>query len=332
MSLVRRLEKSQIFFPPLSSSVMSLEPTQAIMAQDIINWIQENRGLVMHELKDTNLYNPEIHDPNKYQLVAVGDKSSPLGLYFFKILTKTIQNISRENEIWLNPSSISDDNDDEQNSDIQNHIQSDEPVDLIRLDDIKIVWIDLQQFPSTALNLQKLYQIEPVQNVWFGLIHSPSTAIATQGLDSVWFDLNGLNLTRSDRRTDQENIWLVRNWILTVTDRELKSATNDSSTGAPITFVLEPEPVSVRRGGNFLLECRVLPHLKCSWMKDSQSIVVDSRYRYAISGRDGGDCSLMIQGARIDEDQGEWTCLVDGTNETSLPILVNVRYDTKTEL
>ncbi|KAH9415838.1 Calsequestrin-2 [Dermatophagoides pteronyssinus] len=340
ISLVRRLEKSQIFFPSPTLSMMSSEPTQTINAQDIIQWIQENRGLVMHELKDTNLYEPEIHDPNKYQMVAVGDKSSPLGLYFYKILTKTIQNISRENEIKLNhPLTTADNvNEDEDitNSDAQADIQPNEPVDLIRLDDVEIVWIDLQQFPSASLNLQKLFQIEPVQNVWFGLIHSPPTAIATQGLDSVWFDLNGLNLTRSDRQTDQANIWLVRDWILSVTDREMKSVTNNSSAGEPSAFVLEPEPVSVRQGGNFLLECQVLPHLKCSWMKDSQSIVVDdvngSRYRYAIPSRIGGDCSLMVKGARIEEDQGEWTCLVEGTTEKSMPIKVNVRYDTKTEL
>ncbi|OTF77955.1 hypothetical protein BLA29_007732 [Euroglyphus maynei] len=116
----------------------------------------------------------------------------------------------------------------------------------------------------------------------------------------------------------------------------MKSISNNTLSGEPNTFVLEPEPVSVRQGGNFLLECQVLPHLKCSWMKDSQSIVVDdvvgSRYRYAIPGRIGGDCSLMIKGARIDEDQGEWTCLVDGTTEKSMPIIVNVRYDTRTEL
>uniref|UniRef100_A0A834RCZ8 Calsequestrin n=1 Tax=Sarcoptes scabiei TaxID=52283 RepID=A0A834RCZ8_SARSC len=333
ISLVRRLEKSQLFYQSTSSSSVDF-----VQANEIIEWIQKNRGLVLHELKDTNLYDPELQDPNKFQLVAIGDKSSPLGLYFFKILTKTIQNISRENEMFLNPldSYLNDDDEEMQSSNIDSGLKTFSSSNrFIKMDDIEIVWIDSIQFPNAILNLKNRYgQIDTssTQNVWFGLIQSPKfdsiLEPITDPTRAIWFNLSRMNLSRSDRQTDQENIAIIKEWILTVTNR-LQSSDAEMTDGQniqPKLFTLEPKPIVARPNGNFVLECRVPIGKSCSWLKDSKPQPIDGlRYRLA-NPNHNEDCSILITGADPSMDSGEWSCQIQqNPAHRSYPVLVQIQ-------
>lgn len=300
-----------------------------ITAEDILKWIQTNRGLTLHELKDTNLYDPELQDVNKYQLVAIGDKQSSLGLYFFKLISRTIQNITRENEMILNPSLQFDEYEEMEAKDETTNLNANDlnsaNKTFIGLDDIEIVWIDSNEFPNAVINLKNQYQINSKNNVWFGLIHDPINIG-----NKKWFSMDQLNLTQSDRNSDQQNIEQIYNWIMTVTNRN-----STPSYTAELNFnlyILEPEPVSVRQHGSFVLECKVREGMNCGWMKNSNQLnnigITGSRYQYVNKDNQPNDCSLMINKVDARQDEGEWTCFVNNdqnTNYSKRTVMVTIR-------
>lgn len=275
------------------------------------------------------MYDPEIQDVNKYQLVAIGDKQSSLGLYFFKLISRTIQNITRENEMILNPSLRFNEHEEMQVKDEMDNLNLNDlnltTKTFVPLDDIEIVWIDLNEFPNTVINLENQYQIDSTNNIWFGLIHDPINIG-----NKKWFNMDQLNFTQSDRTSDQHNIEQIYNWIMTVTNR--------ISTPSYITdlnlnlYLLEPEPVSVRQHGSFVLECKAREGMNCGWMKNSSPVnnigVTGSRYQYVNKDNQPNDCSLMVNKVDTSQDQGEWTCFVNNdqnTNYSKRTVMVTVR-------
>lgn len=333
VALVRRLEKSTIYFQP-STSMAPTTDAATWTANDIVTWVNSNRGLVLHDLDDTNLYDPEIHNPNQYQLVSIGNRNSPLGLYFFKMLNKAIQNISRENDLKLtqtvpDPSAASDP------AATAEVLLT--PPQLIRLDDIKVIWIDLTKYPAARSKIEKLLVNQvPISNkdVWFGLIQTPAAGLEQT---PIWFDMSTLNLTASDRSVDEANIQLLRNWILQVTNRAQQSQAS-SGTQQPQAFSMEPEPVNPRHGSSFVLNCKIANKVgECSWALNNQPLKVDG-VQYQWSGlASEGDCSIMIKSADKMRDTGLWSCHVSsgatGSNAlTSRLVAVHVHDTPKEEL
>lgn len=305
VALVRRLEKSTLYFNQHTSRytpeqlIIESQSPEHFTAANLVAWVNSNRGLVLHELDDTNLFDPEVHDPSKYQLVAVGDRSSPLGLYFHKILFKTIQNISRENEREQYPRTVVE----------AEAIPATTPLPLpqpINLDDIEVVWLDLQKYPSALTKISSLAgNVNNPNKVWFGLIQSPVIDTPTQ-----WFDLSTLNTTASDKKSDDDNIHVLRQWILSVTNRpvaETVAPTLDVTTTEP-SFLLEPEPVNARQGSSFVLDCKVSDKIgDCVWTKNNQEVPVVGPYSWSGQQQDG-DCALMVKQADPVRDTGLWSC------------------------
>ena len=301
------------------------ESSPVFSAQEIVTWINSNKGLVLHELDDTNLYDPELSDLTKYQLVAIGDKTTSLGYYVYKTIKKTIQNITRENESILNPVAEKDD------SSLVS--QDSTPKDLsqiVKLDDIELVWVDLQKYPMAGSKLL-LQNISPVKDVWFGLVQIPSTELQSP----QWFDFGTLNTTGTDKHAEEMNIQLLKDWILTVTNRNINLSIDSSSL--PQTFIMEPESILVRQGGNFMLDCKVANKLgECSWTKDGLPISIGlPPYNWAQS-EDTTDCSITVTNADPQRDVGIWRCHVSGIGQTaaitSNPVSVTFRTSPKKEL
>lgn len=338
---MRRLEKSTIYFQPTTTAT-----TTSWTAADLVAWVSSNHGLVLHVLDDTNLYDPEIHNPGHYQLVGVGDRNSPLGLYFYKMLTKSIQNISRHNELQLSPSPVQDE--------VNGQSTTTTPIEptvtpaLIPLDDIKVVWIDLGKYPSARAKVEALVGNQMIgattnKEVWFGLMSRPAAVMSTTTAKGpVWFDMSLLNTTTGDRQAYDQNILVLRDWILEVTNRVPVAAAADAqpiNSATAQSFVLEPEPVNVRQGSSFVLDCKVAHKQgECSWTRNAQPVSITtatgSAYQWACVAEEG-DCSLMVKSADKVRDSGDWACHVSGVGReqiTSRSVLVNVRGTGSTEL
>ena len=325
IALVHRVEKSIVYF----QSEPQVATAPAVIAADIVTWISQNRGLILHELDDTNVFDPEVMDSSKYLLAAIADQTSPMGLYLHKILTKAIQNISRENEIRANLSAAAVD---QTQLPDPNAVQ--QPVELIKLDDIEIIWIDLQKYPLAAQRLSQSQNANfaNTQNkdVYFGLIQVP-TGVLPNAQPDQWFDVSQLQLL-TVKNSEQTNIQVLRNWILTVTNRlPIAAAEANADPAAEVTievlqqkFTLEPEPVSVRQGGNFALDCKVQYKAgQCQWVKDNEPVDVDTINAYQwVNVNDIEDCSISVSGADAIRDNGQWVCEVTDASQTDGTVVV----------
>lgn len=313
MALIRRLEKATLFFEPPSSLAQS--PSEAL-----ISWVKGNRGLVLHRLDDSNLHDPELADPGKYHLVAVADKTSSLGLYFYKILAKTIQNVTRHNQLILSPTPA------EQGDEGEESVQAAPGALPVSLDDLKVVWVDLKDYPSAGSKLRR-ESVRASRGVWFGLVDSPLSAPVSPL--PAWFDLDSLNATCSSKTCDEANIATLRHWILSVTNR-LPPA--DQTPLPAQSFLLQPESVVVREGASFVLDCKVSHKSgQCGWTRDDLPVPVGvAPYKWLQEG-DPVDCSLSVSDAHSARDSGQWKCLAPPSLE-SLPASVSVRTPHKPEL
>ena len=375
IALLHRAEKSIVYFQREAASPQAAAaaettaeaaaaPASPVTAAEIAAWVAKHRGYILHELDDTNLYDPEVLDPAKYLFAAVADQTSPLGLYFHKVLTKSIQNISRENELRANQSAAAVAVDQTTHLPSSTAVQP-APLQPIPLDDIEIIWIDLQKYPLAAqkiaqnLNLNTAtgsgggqQQSGKAKDVHFGLVQVPS-GVLTNAKANQWFDVSQLQSQNAEKRSSEEaNIALLRDWILTVTDRLPKPVEQPVGTAQPTTtlevlqqeFSLEPEPVSVRAGGSFVLDCRVAYKAgQCQWSKDGEAVDVEAEaaYQWVNGGEETQnsnnvyDCSLAVSGAEAARDDGQWSCSVneaamgDGTVVVaaieSPPVAVTVR-------
>lgn len=315
IALIQPIERSFSLFESNRKQSTPDEPIIVVTTAEIVSWIEANRGLLLHELDDTNLYDPEIMDPNRYILAAIADRTTPFGLYFHKLLTKTIQNISRENEIRAN--------------------QTQSNVEPIILDDLEIVWIDLQKYPFATIRLKNITnQSMPItttdtnNEIYFGVLQFPANKLTTTTTaDSMyqWFDISAHLSTVPMGKGDNESIHLrlLRDWILNVTDRLPIDSGNTETDQLNIevmqqTFTLEPEPITVKAGSSFVLDCRVQYRAgQCQWIKDEMVVDVDQSANYKWANVDQlEDCSLMVTDADPTRDNGEWQCSV---TDASMP-------------
>lgn len=238
-----------------------------------------------------------------------------MGLYFHKLLTKSIQNISRENEIRANLSAV----DQTQLPDPTAVEQPQVVMELIKLDDIEIVWIDLQKYPLAAQKIAQSGATQVKKDVYFGLVQVPTGVLTDGPVGGQWFDVSQLQ-TQSWENTEQPNMQILRDWILATTDRLPVPAVSPEPQLEVLQqeFSLEPEPVNVRQGGAFVLDCKVQYKAgQCGWAKDGELVDVEATAEYTWANEaDIYDCSLKVTAADAARDNGEWICQV---TDASMP-------------
>lgn len=309
---------------PYEKLSIPLQVNPATVA-DIDAFISANSGVVFKHLNEHNLYDPQLQNPNKTTFLAIGELSSAIGGYFHHLIVKAIRNITRENERLLNPKPIAQK---PASLTAQPVVPPTPATPLITLDNVEILWVDPQVFPTIYVMMDQLerhYGFPPGLPVYFG-------AINATGNQSIWFNSALVNTT-ADKQADDTNILLLREWITSVinnTVKPLQAITNDGVQ----QFTLEPQDITVEPNGNFVLECTVQNQVgDCLWLHDGQNIGFNlARHTPHYSWRgdnQNGDCSLVVTGAVAHRDDGEWVCEVTGDQQretlTSVPALVTVR-------
>jgi len=150
---------------------------------------------------------------------------------------------------------------------------------------------------------------------------------------SVWFNSALINTT-ADKQSDEANVILLRDWIISVVDKVIQP-----STIGVQQFLKEPISLRPKENSDFILECMVESQVgDCLWLHDGQNIgfnLVRHAPHYSWRGNNAnGDCSLMVKGAIPERDNGEWVCEVTGDllnpTITSLPAIVSVTPEPKT--
>ncbi|RWS00052.1 Calsequestrin-2-like protein, partial [Dinothrombium tinctorium] len=307
-----------IMVKPFEKAYIVCPQNPATLA-DIEAFVNENRGIALTYLNEHNLHDPTIFNNDKKVILAITESNSPFGVYFHKLITKVIKNVTGVEE----PKS----------SKHQKHAKAaapeQKPENIFK--NLSIVWVDLEQFPTLYLlrdQLEKSLNFTPNLPFYFGLVNVSSN-------QSVWFNTSSLNTT-GDKGADEENIRSLKDWLTGIATNTIKPATIGAQT-----FIKVPENIQVNEGDDFTLECIVEnPIGDCLWMKDGQNIGFNlSRYANHYSWRSetgSGDCSLVVKRANIEQDDGEWVCEVTGDQNnptiTSSPAVVTVKATSKTEL
>lgn len=307
-------------------------PVNPATAQDIEAFIEANKGVVLKYVTEQNVFDPELQNPNKTTLIAIGDRSSAVGQYFYKTLTKTIRNITRENSatqtLLANAAAAT--------AAAEANLAVTQP-SIVDLNAIEILWIDPQVFPSISLYLDLIRAQQGLaegSDVFLGVV------TANQ---SVWFDTNQISRT-ADKSSDETNLQLLKSWITEVIANQTTPTTVDDPTATELvvqSFLKEPQTQTVAEGSELVLECQVSGQVgDCLWLKDGQNIGfnlarISPDYKWrAVSG--SGDCSLVIAAALEERDAGEWVCEVTGDASnptiTSSPAIITVTSVPKNEL
>ncbi len=298
-------------------------PVNPATAADIESFINSNKGVVMKHLNEHNLYDPQLQNPNKTTLLAIGERSSAIGGYFYNIVTKTIRNVTKQNIAPKTATTLS------------TTPTAVEP--LVPLGDIEILWIDPQIFPTIYVMMDQLerhYGFPAGLPFYFGAININTN-------QSVWFDSSLINTT-ADKTADEANILLVKDWIITVvnqsaspeTSPEIPELLNSTNGSAVQEFLKEPKSLTIEESGSFVLECVVANQVgDCLWLHNGHNIGFNLGRRstdYKWRGNNArGDCSLRVAKAQADRDSGEWVCEVTGDQNnptiTSTPAIVSVK-------
>ncbi|XP_035232852.1 calsequestrin-2-like [Stegodyphus dumicola] len=84
-------------------------PHNPATVADIEAFIRVNRGSLLSKINEQNLYDPSLIDPSKILVLAVGEETSSLGGYFYRLVTKLVRNntdnaeFEKLNIIWIEP-------------------------------------------------------------------------------------------------------------------------------------------------------------------------------------------------------------------------------------
>jgi len=322
-------------------------------AQDIEDFIAQNKGVVLKYLTEQNVFDPQLRDPNRTTVVAISDRTSAVGHYFHRLLTKVVRNITRENNAIIAAAAAASATATGAVDPIIAPIDSTADaavVDMtvpspINLSAIEIIWIDAQTFPSIGVLLDHIRSQNGLSaglDAYLGVVSAGSTQ---------WMDTNALN-TSASKTADEANLQLLKQWFTdvianqTTTGAEQPALVNVSPNTAgavvPQSFLKTPQNIGVREGEGFVLECQVRGRVgDCLWLRDGRNIGsnvgrVSADYRWRQSDRTGGDCSLVVANAQAVRDNGQWICEVTGDQTqptlTSPAATVNVQPALKKEL
>jgi len=279
----------QLFRPP--NKVPTTCPYNPATAVDIEGFLRAGRGAVLSKITEQNMYDPSIIDPTKILVLAIGDGSTPMGGFFYRLITRVIRT-NFNNTLF---------------------------------DKLNIVWIEPEMFPTIHLMMDEL---ESTLGIPKRLPALGALNITT--LQSSWFNTATLNISGA-KPADIQNSLLVQDFLNGVI----------TNTLAPVkiggqSFVQLPSSQTVHEHSTVLLECVIEnPVGDCLWLKDGRNIGYNlDRYpHYNWRGdRISGDCSLVITGATIGRDNGEWICEMTGDDLnptlTSPPVklLIMTRY------
>lgn len=311
-------------------------PVNPATAQDIETFIESNKGVVMKYLNEHNLYDPQLQNPNKTTLIAIGEKSSAIGGYFYHIMTRTVRNITRQNIVTKSAATLAT---------TATAVDPTVPViplpPLVPLEDIEILWIDPQVFPNMYVmmdQIERQYGFPAGLPVYLGAINMKSN-------QTVWFDSTLINTT-ADKNADEVNTLLLKDWIISVINSQIMNPLNEpivqrTNSLKVQSFLKQPKSVSVLENENFVLECEVSDQVgDCLWLKDGQNIGfnlarLSPHYKWR-GNNANGDCSIIVTSSVPERDSGEWICEVTGDQNnptiTSSPAVVSVQSLSKVEL
>ena len=323
-------------------------PVNPATVQDIETFIEANKGVVLKYVTEENLFDPELQNPNRTTVIAIGDRTSAVGHYFYKLLTKTIRNITRENTVAETllaaaAATAATAATPEVPVDATGTVDPTAPLtpitplpSIVNLNAIEILWIDPQVFPSISVYLDQVRTqngLAAAQEFYLG---------AVVNNQSAWLDTNQISRT-GDKSSDETNLQLLKNWIsqLIANQTTVPAPTPDTTVSTVQSFAKEPQTQNVAEGSELVLECQVSGQVgDCLWLKDGQNIGfnlarISPNYRWRrVTG--SGDCSLVISSAVDERDSGEWVCEVTGDANnptiTSTPAIITVTPVPKNEL
>ena len=291
-------------------------PVNPATTNDIETFISSNKGFTIKPINEFNLFDPQFQQ-NKTNFIVIGEESSAIGNYFHKLLTKMIRNLTKQAE--------------------QDKLAQQQTLTTLdstptttqsafNLNDMDVLWLDPRVFPSIYIMRDQFEQflgLTPNLKFHFGTIN-----VVTN--ETNWFDTTLINAT-AEKKTDEINVQLLKEWILNVTAKP-------QEVQPKISFVNGSKQIEVNENMNFTLSCLIEnQHGNCFWLHNGQTISLNhAQTRHSLrSNVKNGDCSLEITNANA-QDSGEWVCgdLGDQNNPlvASLPILVSVSTSTKTEL
>lgn len=190
---------------------------------------------------------------------------------------------------------------------------------------LNIVWIEPEVFPTIYLVMEELETTLGIPNRLPAL-----GALNVTTLQSSWFNTASLNNSGA-KPADIQNMLLIQDFLNGVITNTLVHARIGQQS-----FVQLPSSQTVYENANVVIECVIEnPVGDCLWLKDGRNIGYNlDRYpHYNWRGdRLTGDCSLVITGATIGRDNGEWICEMTGDESnptlTSPPVklLIMTRY------
>lgn len=264
INLYRPLEKTPISCPVNPASVA-----------DIQTFVEGHKGIVLTKLTEHNLHDPSLFDENRILVLSIGAQQSPIGGYFYRLLSKIIRN----------------------NTNITEFQQ------------LNIVWIEPDSFPAMYIMMDVLEStlgIPPTLPA-FGTVNLTTN-------ENAWFNTALLN-TSGDKTAEKENIQLLTDWLTSVINKTVQtvklvggqlfiqspqSQTVNEGDSVVLDCVIE-NPVGdcvwLKDGRNVGYNFNRHKHLE--WVGDIST----------------GVCSLRITSVEKGRDEGQWVCEVTGDVE-----------------
>lgn len=148
-------------------------PRNPANTADIEAFVRINKGCILTKLNEHNLYDPELVDPSKMLVLAIGEEASPLGNYLYHLLSKVIKNNTN-------------------NTDFRN---------------LNIIWIEPQIFPVVYVvmdQLQSTFGVTP-QFPTIGAVNFTNNL-------ATWFNTTLFNTT-ADKTADEQNLLVLQDWL-----------------------------------------------------------------------------------------------------------------------
>ncbi|XP_067128301.1 calsequestrin-1-like [Centruroides vittatus] len=274
INLYRSLEKTPIPCPANPASV-----------EDVRAFIQGHKGAVLTKLTEHNLHDPSLFDENRILVLSIGEQQSPIGAYFYRLLSKIIRNNTNNTEFQQ----------------------------------LNIVWIEPDTFPAMHIMMDVLEStlgIPPILPA-FGTVNLTTN-------ENAWFNTSLLNTT-GDKNAEKENIQLLSDWLSSVINKTVQTVklvgrqsflqlpqSQSVNEGDSVTLECVVEnPIGdcvwLKDGRN--IGYNFVKHKHLQWVGDTSS----------------GVCSLRIISVEKSRDEGQWVCEITGDEENPTIISTPVK-------
>ncbi|GIY16460.1 calsequestrin-2, partial [Caerostris extrusa] len=156
-------------------------PQNPASAADIEAFVNANQGAFLKKINEHNLNDPTLFDPKNMLVLAIAEEASPLGNYFYRLITKLARNNTNNTEFA----------------------------------NLNIVWLEPQVFPTIHLVMDELETTLGIPNKLpaFGALN-----ITT--LKSSWLNTALLNCS-GDKNSDIKNLQILQEFLTGVVNNTL---------------------------------------------------------------------------------------------------------------